>query len=116
MLCKRHPRFCFTKHRLIKPSAQPADNPFHHLAHLSEAYPFFMVTLPHHKPASPMTFTLKKGQTLADIFPSSKWKALFPASQSPGIRKQLNAEQYVGILKIHGTPLHLQKQLRDEWD
>ncbi|PSL19856.1 hypothetical protein [Dyadobacter jiangsuensis] len=51
-----------------------------------------------------MTFTLKTGQTLADIFPRNKWKVLFPASQYPETRKRLNAEQYVGILKIHGAP------------
>ena len=51
-----------------------------------------------------MTFTLKTGQTLADIFPRNKWKVLFPASQSPETRKRLNAEQYVGILKIQAKP------------
>lgn len=70
----------------------------------------------HHNPATTMTFTLKKGQTLADIFPSSKWKLLFPASQSPETTKRLNAEQYVGILKIHETRRNLQNHLRNEWD
>jgi hypothetical protein len=61
-----------------------------------------------------MTFTLKKGQTLADIFLPNQLTALFPDSSSEKSKK-LNAGKYVGILKFHGTSQQLQKQLRDEW-
>jgi hypothetical protein len=63
-----------------------------------------------------MTFTLKKGQTLADIFPAAKWAQLFPASQSASTGKRLNAQKFVGILQQNCDPLEIQKQMRSEWD
>ena len=63
-----------------------------------------------------MKFTLKKGQTLADVFPEEKWAQLFPASQSATSGKRLDARKFVGILKRDCDPLEIQRQMRNEWD
>jgi len=63
-----------------------------------------------------MTFTLKKGQTLKDVFPAAKWAQLFPASQSAITGKRLDARKFVGVLKRDCDPLEIQKQMRNEWD
>jgi len=51
-----------------------------------------------------MKFTLKKGQTIEDIFPAAKWAELFPASQSSKTGKRLDARKFVGILKQDCDP------------
>lgn len=63
-----------------------------------------------------MKFTLKKGQTLADVFPATKWAQLFPASQSATSGKRLDARKFVGILKQNCDPFEIQEQMRNEWN
>lgn len=63
-----------------------------------------------------MKFILKKGQTIEDLFPAAKWAQLFPASQSAATGKRLDALKFVGVLKLTGNALEIQKQMRDEWD
>ena len=54
-----------------------------------------------------MTIILKKGQRLEDVLPKTNEKAA---------AKRLDAMKYVGVLKIEGEPLKIQKRMRDEWE